>query len=682
LAGLLNANAVDTLVIVGANPVYDAPADLTWPETQRKAKTVLRLGYAEDETGVLCDYHFPLAHYLESWGDARSHDGTLLSIQPLIEPLFGGLTEIEVLARIGALEQVRAYDIVRETFRGLGTPAFEEDWKRFLHNGFWTRTSTAAAPVQINYAAVAAAIKVAPAPAPSREQIEVVFLRDARLDDGRWNNNGWLQEMPDPVTKVVWENVVLMSKKTADELGVFKRDNQIGQVETPRVRIELGGRSIEGPVWVQPGMADYTVALPLGYGRTLTGRVGRGSGFSAYLLRTSAAPFVASGGKAALTGAFSEVACTQSHWALEGRPVIREAHLEDFRKHPDFTKRMDLEQPHNGGPLYPNPLDQARQHSLHDWGMAIDLATCVGCSACVLACQSENNVPIVGKRLVGRSREMHWLRIDRYYSGPVEDPQAVNQPMMCQHCEAAPCESVCPVNATVHDHEGLNLMVYNRCVGTRYCSNNCPYKVRRFNYFDYHKRPLARLFESPLTSATDGEWEAKRWAKNPDRPSRPQDEFDLLKLLRNPDVSVRMRGVMEKCTFCLQRIEGAKIARKVRARDSGDVVVPDGTFTTACAQACPTEAIVFGNLKDPDSHVSRLKQQERNYSVLDFLHTKPRLTYLARIRNPNPDMPDYAAMPASLREYSAKSGSPFEAHGGGAHEAPATGHGTAKGQEH
>jgi Fe-S-cluster-containing dehydrogenase component len=337
---------------------------------------------------------------------------------------------------------------------------------------------------------------------------------------------------------------------------------------------------------------------------------------------------------------------------------------------------MNMHEPPGGSePLYANPLDvpgpdgvKPRDKTPHAWGMSIDLSSCVGCSACVVACQSENNIPIVGRDLVSRNREMHWLRLDRYYAGPLEDPQMVTQPMMCQHCESAPCESVCPVNATAHDEEGLNVMAYNRCVGTRYCSNNCPYKVRRFNFLDYNKRPLDQLqgpfFSSPLVHSTDGEWDLLRWFKNPDRGIRPDDEWELLKLVKNPDVTVRMRGVMEKCSFCVQRIEQAKITRKVKAGASGDVEVPDGTIKTACQQACPAEAIVFGNIKDPQSRVSQARQLDRDYSVLEFLLTKPRATYLARIRNPNPEMPDRLDTPASYAEWAARNH--VGGHGGGA----------------
>jgi molybdopterin-containing oxidoreductase family iron-sulfur binding subunit len=349
---------------------------------------------------------------------------------------------------------------------------------------------------------------------------------------------------------------------------------------------------------------------------------------------------------------------------LEGRPAVREANIEQYFEHPDFAQGMRLEPPPTSQPLYPNPFDEAKKHGLHQWGMAIDLNSCVGCSACVLACQSENNIPIVGKDQVARSREMHWLRIDRYYAGSPENPQVALQALLCQHCESAPCENVCPVNATSHDDEGLNVMTYNRCVGTRYCSNNCPYKVRRFNFFDYNKRPLGELkgpfYTTPLLHSTEGEYDMIRWLKNQDYSSRPAEEWELLKLAKNPDVTVRMRGVMEKCTYCTQRIQQAEIAQKVKARDSGNIEVPEGTFKTACQQACPAEAITFGNLKDENSRVSKLKAQQRNYSLLDFLGTKPRTTYLARVRNPNPRMPDYRVLPATWEDYEKHHGDPRE----------------------
>jgi len=671
LAKVLNDGNVDTLVILGSNPVHTGEADLDWAKAQRKAKTVIRLGYYEDETFPLCDWHFPQAHYLESWGDARASDGTLVPIQPLIQPLFGGLTELELLARLAGETATNPHDIVRETFRVEAKPTdFEGEWKRFLFDGF--RAGSAAEPVasQFNWQKFRFEIKAPPS--PSKDKLEVIFHRDYSLDDGRYANNGWLQELPDPITKMVWDNAVLLSRKTASELDVKNGDV---------IEISLNGRTVKGPIWVQPGMADYSLGLALGYGRERAGRVGNKVGFNAYALRTKDAPHFAVGATVRKTGETYVLACTQDHWSMEGRPIVREANLEQFQKEPDFAKRLNMHEPPVVKPLYPNPLDQEKLKAHHQWGMSIDLNACVGCSACVIACQSENNIPIVGKDQVRRGREMHWIRIDRYYASDpakeasknpfnlenrqqveawIDDPQVVTQPMLCQHCEAAPCESVCPVNATVHDQEGLNVMAYNRCVGTRYCSNNCPFKVRRFNYFDYNKRPLDKLYLGPLASRKDDEW-------------------DLIKMIKNPDVTVRMRGVMEKCTFCVQRIEQAKIARKVKARDSGDVVVPDGTFTTACAQACPAGAIVFGNIADPESRVSKLKQQERDYTVLEFLNIKPRTTYLARVRNPNPQMPDYQAEPWTLKEFEAKSGHSYNAHDAAHGESLPTGHTVEKG---
>ncbi len=675
LAQALNAGQIENLVILGGNPVYDAPADLSWNQTQRKAANIVRLGYYEDETFAVSDWHLPEAHYLESWGDGRTADGTVVSVQPLIEPLFGGMTEIEVLARIAGIERNTPYEIVRETFQALGGKE-EEQWKKFLHDGYLGNSAYKPAQVQVDNAALSQAIAgFKSSPAPSSSSLDVIFHRDYSVDDGRYNNNGWLQELPDPITKLTWENVALLSPKTAKELGVYFTNPERLSLPVPMIRIDLGGRSIEAPVWIQPGQADNTLGLALGYGRERTGRVGHGAGYNAYKLRSWGQPNAAAGAKITALGRTHLLACTQDHWAMEGRPIVREANLDQFKKHPNFARRLDMEKPPSTQPLYPNPLDRvkaqtANDPTVHQWGMSIDLNTCVGCAACMVACQSENNIPIVGKAMVAYSREMHWIRIDRYFAGALEDPQVVNQPMLCQHCESAPCENVCPVNATVHDYEGLNLMVYNRCVGTRYCSNNCPYKVRRFNYFDYNRRPLTELYKTPFFKFTDGEWEMKRWYNNPSEGSKPGDEWELLKMVRNPDVTVRMRGVMEKCTFCVQRIEQAKIAVKVKARASGDVEVKDGMVQTACQQACPAEAIVFGNIKDPTSRVSELKKQSRDYSVLEFLGTKPRLTYLARVRNPNPKMPDYREWPMTLQEYSNKHGNPF-AHEGGTEEGAA-----------
>lgn len=667
LSGALNSGAVNTLVILGGNPVYNAPADLNWAQTQRRAATVVRLGYYEDETFAVSDLHLPLAHYLESWGDARLADGTAVPVQPLIAPLYGGVTELEVLARIAGSSATSPHDITRQTFASFtGGTLSENLWRKFLHDGFIGGSARPVVSVQLNAPVLARELSAfQPPPAPGPQALEVVLHRDYKLDDGRGNNNGWLQELPDPISKLVWDNAVLVSRKTAADLGLKNRDV---------VRIEAGGRSIEGPVWIQPGHADNTLGIALGYGRSRSGRIGgfggQSVGFNAYPLRSSTAPYIVAGAKVTKTGRQYLLAVTQEHGTLDGRPIIREANWQQFQERPDFARHMDLEaHAPNAGPIYKHPYDefpngkggsselrtdrrQIIKSDVHQWGMAIDLNGCVGCGACVIACQSENNIPIVGKDQVYKNREMAWLRIDRYFSSHrdnpeegADEPQVNMQPMLCQHCESAPCESVCPVNATVHDEEGLNVMAYNRCVGTRYCSNNCPWKVRRFNFFDYNKRPLTALYKGPLAA-------------------RPKDEIDLVKMAKNPDVTVRMRGVMEKCTFCVQRIETAKINQKIKVGASGDVRVPEGTFTTACAQACPADAIAFGNLLDENSRVSKLKHLSRSYATLGFLDTKPRVTYLARIRNPNPAMPDYHQMPLSLQEYEERRhDNPFAAHG-------------------
>ncbi|MBM3822100.1 MAG: 4Fe-4S dicluster domain-containing protein [Verrucomicrobia bacterium] len=671
LAALLNRGQVDTLVILNDNPVYSAPADLDWASTQRKAKTVVRLGFYQDETGLAADWHFPATHYLESWSDGRTADGTLVPVQPLIAPLFDGVMELEFLARLAGLPVTSAYEIVRTTFKAqslAGDP--EQAWKKFLHDGYLEGSAPKPVAASFKVSALVSSLASLTPPAPaSAEKLEVVFFRDSRVDDGRQNNNGWLQELPDPVTKMVWENVVLLSQKTADDLKLQIVDREDNNLRVPWVRVILAGRNVEGPAWIQPGMADHTVGLALGYGRGKAGRVGQNTGYNAYKIRPAGSLHRAAGAQVQFLENLHPLSTTQNHWAMEGRPIVREANLEQFKERPDFAKGMNMHEPpglrgKDGQlePLYQNPLDipgpdgkSPRDRATHAWGMSIDLNTCVGCSACMIACQGENNIPIVGKNQVSRNREMHWIRLDRYYAGEVADPQMILQPMLCQHCESAPCENVCPVNATVHDEEGLNVMAYNRCVGTRYCSNNCPYKVRRFNYVDYNRRPLHLLagpfYTTPLLHSTDGEWDLIRWWKNPDRGIRPDDEWELLKLVKNPDVTVRMRGVMEKCTFCVQRIEQAKIAQKVKAGPQGNIEVPDGTIKTACEQACPSGAIVFGNMKDPNSRVSKLKAQQRDYTVLEFLATKPRITYLAKIRNPNPAMPDYAKSPGSFKEW-------------------------------
>ena len=662
----LNIPATDTLVILGGNPAYHL--NLNWSVAQ-KPKNVVRIGWYEDETFGISNWHFPLAHYLESWGDATTSDGTLVPIQPLIQPLFGGMTELEFLARIAGESQTNPYDIVRATFAGL-----EEAWKKFLFDGYLA--DSAAKPVAGSFSAKIPAIK---ATELSASNLEVIFYRDAKMDDGRYANNGWLQELPDPITKMTWDNAVLVSRKTARDLGVQNGD----VVEVILNNDSKMERSVKVPIWVQPGMADYSLGLALGYGRERAGRVGNGVGFNACEIFSG--KYIENGATVRKTGGTHLIACTQNHWSMEGRPAVREANLEEFSKDPDFATEMHGKEPPVVAPLYPNPLDEAKKTALHQWGLTVDLTACVGCGTCTIACQSENNIPIVGKDQVNRGREMHWMRIDRYYTAPpttksladefqkdsaqqfeawIDDVQAVNQPVMCQMCEAAPCENVCPVSATSHDQEGLNVMTYNRCIGTRYCSNNCPYKVRRFNYLDFNKRPLADLngpfYPTPLTHKTDGKWDLLSWWKHPARSGmRHEDEWDLIKMAKNPDVTVRMRGVMEKCTYCIQRIQKAEIAQKAKAGASDNVKLKESEGTipkTACQQACPAGAIVFGDISDPNSAVSLLKRNARNYALLGDLLVKPRTTYLARIRNPNPAMPDYRKWPYSFQEYEKNGG--------------------------
>jgi molybdopterin-containing oxidoreductase family iron-sulfur binding subunit len=681
----LNSGEFDTLVILGGNPVYNF-------NLSPKAKTVVRLGYYEDETAEKSQWNFPAAHFLESWGDAYTAlatDETTVQIQPLIQPLFGGLSELEFLARIAGESQTNPYDIVRatqgihvETSGKINPQVWENAWKMSLFNGFWNRP-TASFQVEIELSKNALkgnALSFAKSGAPSASNLEVIFFRDAKVDDGRYANNGWMQELPDPITKMTWDNAVLVSRKTARELGVANGDV---------VEISLNGRSVKGPIWTQPGMADYSLGLALGYGREKAGRVGNDVGFNAYKIFSG--KYIETGATVKKTGETHTLACTQHHWSMEGRPAVREANLEEFLKEPKFAEeKFHGVEPPIVQSLYPNPLDEAKKTALHQWGMTVDLNACVGCGTCIVACQSENNIPIVGKDQVLRGREMHWMRIDRYFTTDpkrkhnasafapsadmnqtdekqqfaewIDDVQAVNQPMMCQMCETAPCENVCPVAATVHDQEGLNVMAYNRCIGTRYCSNNCPYKVRRFNYLDFNKRPLTELkgtiYSTTLTHKTDGEWDLFRWWKDPNSGMRSEDEWDLIKLSKNPDVTVRMRGVMEKCTYCTQRIEHAKISQKAKAGASDNVRLSEAAGTvpkTACQQACPAGAIVFGDVSDANSSVSKLKLLPQNYSVLGDLLTKPRTTYLARIRNPNPAMPDYQPEPFSTEEYESHS---------------------------
>ena len=702
LATAIRGGAVRTLIVLGGNPAYNAPADLNWTSLQKSVAEVIRLGYYADETAALAGTQIAAAHYLESWGDARTVDGTIVPVQPMILPLFNGLTEIEVLARLLGDEKPDPYAQVYVTIAGLTSGDAAKTFRQFLHDGLLA--GSAYPKVEVRYDPNGAGALFTSTSKPevlSQQNLEVRFITDHKMDDGRFANNGWLQECPDPITKISWDNAILVSPKLGKELGILPKgallqvarveenEFEIGKENSRVFEVTVGGRKLKGPVHVQPGLSNYTIVIALGYGRTATGHVGTGAGFSAYPLRTSAAMHFATGATLTDTGTRALLANVQEHWSMEGRDLVREANLDEVAKAGGpglaYVKGIGMES-HSpsvlgevgtemtpgerateiprGGSLYSTP----KFDGLHQWGMSIDLNTCIGCNACVVACQAENNIPIVGKDQVLRGREMHWIRLDRYYSDGhaegaafggegnhelPEDPQISLQPVACQQCELAPCETVCPVNATVHDSEGLNTMAYNRCIGTRYCANNCPYKVRRFNFFDFNQRQLDSLYLSQLG---------------------PKGMPELVQMVKNPEVSVRMRGVMEKCTYCVQRIQNGKIEQKVKAAQAGnpgDVLVPDGAIKTACQQVCPAEAIVFGNILDAASAVSQAKAHSQDYALLGYLNIRPRTTYLGKLRNPNPSMPDYAALPFSRTEYNAKN------HPGGAGE-HAPGHGEAK----
>jgi len=590
LARDLRSGAVELLIVSGANPVYDAPSDLDFASALNR-EGVIRLhhGLYADETAELCHWHLPAAHDLESWGDGRAYDGTVTLRQPLIEPLYGGKSLAELLAVVAGRGETPGHDLLRQQWEGLS----DDEFRRAVHDGFVADSAppaVAAAP-----AILSAQILELAAPTPSTG-VELALREDPTLVDGRYANNGWLQELPKPVTKLTWHNALYLSTRTAERLGVHNE-----QV----VEIEITGRKAAVPAWIVPGQADETAVLHLGYGRRRGGRVADGVGVSAYALQTSAARWGATGVTLAATSDTRELACTQGHYSIDTwlkdeteeaghRHVVRGGTLEEYRANPEFVREFDHEGLDTNASFAPGYT-----YDGYAWAMTIDLNACNGCNACVIACQAENNIPVVGAEQVRRGREMQWIRIDRYFQGEIDEPQGiVNQPVPCMQCEQAPCETVCPVGATVHSTEGLNDMVYNRCVGTRYCANNCPYKARRFNFLLYQD------FDTPQ-----------------------------LQLQRNPNVTVRSRGVMEKCTYCVQRINKARIASEREGRK-----VHDGEIRTACEQACPSHAIVFGNQNDVDSAVARSKRDPRNYALLAELGTRPRTTYLAMVKNPNPEL--------------------------------------------
>ena len=719
----INSGAVETLVLLTpSNPLYDALPDLKFGEAFAKLKTSIHLGLRRDATAHGATWHVPAAHYLESWSDARSIRGTYTVVQPMILPLYPDVvSEVELLLALlsadGVLlngegpkgEASPAYGAVRATFAAMAGEG-EEAWKKLLREGF--HQGPGYASVTPKTAATAAAdIAAAKAPAPSPEALEIVFATDASVHDGRWIDNGWLQEAPDPISKLTWDNAALIAPLTAKNLGIYDMiinpeprtkvlgvesnygkvgpDGEGGNRRSPMIQVEVNGRTLEIPVLISFGQAENTLVIPLGYGQgfdeedelrrgplnpTFVSLVGVNRGFDAYPLRTAKTPYFATGGKAKKTGKVYSVALTQEHSAMYGRALAREVStLKDVEKGSFEAQLANVKKQGNDSHAPPNISLYKQKGSatwnpkadgtapdflsddLHQWGMAIDLSACMGCNACLVACQAENNIPIVGKEQVAKGREMHWIRMDRYYATqekyhdaegnekPTPDwvrdnPVFVPQPVACLHCELAPCETVCPVNATVHTEDGLNAMAYNRCIGTRYCANNCPYKVRRFNFFDYNKRnPLIahNLYKGPLGEKQVG---------------------DAPHLQRNPNVTVRMRGVMEKCTYCVQRLKDATIRQKrgqkqealVAGKPSTEMTVTTATLRipvdsvkTACQDACPATAITFGNLLDEEkSALGRTRKLERNYDLLNYIGTRPRTAYLARVKNPNPDMPD------------------------------------------
>jgi Fe-S-cluster-containing dehydrogenase component/anaerobic selenocysteine-containing dehydrogenase len=652
--------AVGSLVILGGNPVYDAPADLKLGERLRALGSTVHVSSHFNETSEACLWHAPRAHELEAWGDLRAIDGTVAVQQPLIAPLFNGRSDIEILAKLAGDISPKGYDLVQATVRGSlsSQGTMTRAWNDALKKGVLGTAAKAFGPMDARKTEVAAAFGTAakPAAALGPDNLEVTFAPCPKIFDGRYANNPLLLELPDPVNKLTWDNVATISKATAQALGV-----ENGSV----VRLTRGGAAtpVDIAVWITPGQADNSLGLVLGWGRQKAGRYGNKHGFDVGGLRTTDAMWIASGVKAATLGVGEldalkaklrtvgmaagdspaagrirpddpfevdthvyKLSQTQEHDTMEGRPVAIDATLDEYKKQPFFPMfpsttvgdRKDLDQHGKSVPVRetgsPDPTTPPLWTSVdyskvHKWGMGIDLTSCTGCNACVIACQIENNVPAVGKEMIWRGREMYWLRIDRYFVGlDTNDPQIVFQPVACVQCEEAPCENVCPVNATEHSPEGLNDMAYNRCIGTRYCANNCPYKVRRFNFLNYH--------------TSGGTYE---------------DVPETEKMHYNPDVTVRMRGVMEKCTYCVQRIQEAKITSKRTGEP-----IKDGSVKSACQQACPTGAIVFGDLNDPNSAVAKWRQKDRSYRLLAELGTRPRTTYLGKIRNPNAEMKEGA----------------------------------------
>jgi MoCo/4Fe-4S cofactor protein with predicted Tat translocation signal len=618
LVNSIRSGNFDAVVIIGANPALTAPSDLNFVEALSGAEEVIQISTYNDETAKATSWHIPRAHYLEAWGDGYSFGGARAVIQPQIQPLHDSLSEIEFLGAITQAEKVAGYDLIRSTFNGYYRSGFENRWLDILHDGIDVTDGFSVANRSIQ--------SVSPAPSTSINDIEVVIKADNSVYDGRFSNLGWLQELPDPITKITWDNVALISPNTAEKLGISTGD-YLGKADQPILNIAVNGTPIKIAAWVQPGHADDSITVHTGYGREGIGRVADVSsessqwldpsttsgGVNVYPIRTTSSMLFAQAG-VSVTNETYPIACVQDHHSLEGRDMYRQATLAEYKETADYASFKKVHKYAVPGMKEAAELGEDQPISLFNeqtavegepqWGMAIDLNACFGCGVCIIACQSENNIPVIGKREVERGREMHWIRTDRYYMGDKENPQAVHQPVPCMHCELAPCEQVCPVAATTHSDDGMNQMTYNRCIGTRYCANNCPFKVRRFNFFNYPKEYL-----------TTGE------------------DPDIIQMAMNPEVTVRFRGVMEKCTYCVQRVNREKISAKI---ETGSPKPADGTVQTACQQACPADAIYFGDLTDEGSEVSKMKRNERNYLMLEELNVRPRTSYIAKLTNPNP----------------------------------------------
>jgi MoCo/4Fe-4S cofactor protein with predicted Tat translocation signal len=594
LADLSKNDTPSTLIMIGTNPIYTAPKAWGIENLIKKAEHTIHLNSHADETSKHVEWHINQSHFLEEWNDTQSSDGTIGITQPQIRPLFNGISNVELLGIITKNEFVKGHDLVQNTWENILSGDFESNWSKTLHDGTYSKKINSPSNLAVTNSRVKSNLITT---SISHNNIELVLKPSASTFDGSFANNGWMQELPNPVSKLTWDNAAQMSHRTAKKLGVKNEDV---------IKISNGGEYVLLPVWILPGQADDSVSVELGYGRTSIGRIGNNVGQNTYKLLNSSANYLIDNISISKIGATYPLACTQdSHGmnddkfaddAIQKRlPVlVREATMDEYKYHPEFAKH---------GVHHP-PLESMWEEFEYtespQWGMTIDLNVCTGCNACSTSCQSENNIPVIGKQEVRMGREMHWIRLDRYFSGDPDDPDVVIQPVACQHCEMAPCEQVCPVAATTHSEDGLNGMTYNRCVGTRYCANNCPYKVRRFNFFNFTK-----------------------------------DMPEIVQMARNPDVTVRFRGVMEKCTYCVQRINSAKIEAKNEKRE-----IQDGDVITACQQACPTDAITFGNIVDPDSEVSKAMKNNRDYALLGELNTKPRTIYQARLRNPNPNLED------------------------------------------